>query len=111
MRAPKKRQEKKMDKTELEKEIEYLEDKETVWWDAISAFSNDTDGKVLREAFTPEQYRIIKALFEKLGNAHDWHADEDEEPHPILRTEIKNLDERLRNHRHENRSFNSKPDF
>lgn len=98
----------------LESEIQFLEEKKVVWWDAIAAFSNEkTDGKILRQAFTPEQYRIIKALLTKLGEALDWHMDKQEDPHSeTLGDKISRLDAKLRNHRHETgKTFSAKPEF
>jgi hypothetical protein len=100
------------EKETLESEIQYLENKDVAWWDVISAFSNETDGKILGQAFTPEQYRIIKALFTKLGKALDWHSDENDEPHEKIQEKIRILDAKLRNHRHElDKNFSSKAEF
>jgi hypothetical protein len=89
-----------------------LENKDTLWWDAVSAFTNDLDGKLLAKAFSPEQYRILCAMFKKLDAALEWHdSEENENAHPLLLKKVDNLDAKLRNHRHETgKTFSAKPE-
>ncbi len=97
----------------LESELKYIERKDISFYDVLSAITNNTDGKLLGQTFTSEQWRIIRALAKAVNDFIEFHTSgDDDEPHKNIKAEIEKVDARLRNHRHETgKVFSAKAEF
>ena len=99
-------------KKEVKETLEYIEDKDTYFWDVVSLFNNPADVKTLQKIFPDEaQFRFIKALVKSLESAYDFHDGDESEAHLDIRKEISELSEKLRHHRHDfSKQFSGKPE-
>ena len=99
-------------KKEIKEELEYIEDKDTCFWDIVNLFKYSPHVKNLQKIFPDEaQFRFIKALVKKLESAYDFHDEDDPEAHQGIRNKINELAEKLRNHRHDlSKQFSGKPE-
>ena len=81
-------------------------------WGMNDLFQSEQDQKMFQKIFNPEQFEIIKLIVDRVVKAIEWHNKDDPEAHLTLNNSIRNLDAKLRNHRHElNKPFSSKAEF
>jgi hypothetical protein len=71
-----------------------------------------SDAETLAKIFNPEQLRFVKILLKNVVEALAFHNKEDDSTHPDMREELKKMDAKLRNHRHElSTSYSAKAEF
>jgi hypothetical protein len=71
-----------------------------------------SDAETLRKIFNEEQLRFIQILVKSIVAALSFHRNEDDGVHPCIREELKKLDAKMRNHRHElGVAYSAKPEF
>jgi hypothetical protein len=95
--------------------ISFLEDKNSDYshlWGMEEIFQDATHQKTLATVFSEEQLAIIKGLISLTVKAIEWHDKDDIESHEDIRKELKNIDAKLRNHRHPlEKTASAKPEF
>jgi hypothetical protein len=99
-----------MDK-ETQEMMDYLTSKDRNLWDFQNLFNDEQESKVLLAMFPEPFFTMLKVLINKIVAAYDFH-DTFEEAHNDFRQDVKGLEAKLRNHRHElNKNFSGKAEF
>lgn len=93
--------------------FEWLINKDTNLWDIQDAFNNKLDFVLFKEIFGEVQAKFFRALLNKFIYAlFKWHGKDDEESHQDIRSQLKKMDARLRNHRHDySKAFTGKAEY
>lgn len=97
--------------------IEWLGDKSgdvaNIW--EMSSLLSDPQGEdkaTLLKIFNPEQLAVIAQLATNVVSALEFHSQEDEEAHPIIRNKLDKTEAKLRSHRHQmDKNYSAKAEF
>jgi hypothetical protein len=101
--------------------LDWFQDKEgdgSNLWEMSSFFEglnekyNADDKTAMLKVFNEEQLAVVTQILKNVVHALEFHGTEDDGTHPDLREQIKKVDAKLRNHRHElNKNFSAKAEF
>lgn len=99
---------------ELKDYFDWLTDEKQNLWIIEEAFDNKKGFELIKEILGEKQARFFKSLIKRVMYAlFEWHDKEDTDgSHKDIRSQLKKMDARLRNHRHEtSRTFCGKAEY
>lgn len=90
-----------MDK-DVKEFLAWLESGDCNIWELSNYFADKHEQEMLAKIFSKEQLTLLKAIMKHSTWALDeWHNKNDEESHKDIREQMRKLEARFRNHRHE----------
>jgi hypothetical protein len=102
-----------MNQKEVEAKIRAFLPEDAYSKQEIIAYLIEDDEKLLEKAFPDPQQRIVLvALFDRVLDMLQYHTEEEEPHEEQLGEKIRNVDAKLRNHRHDTtKQYSAKPEF
>lgn len=106
-----------MSEKKVKEVLDWLEDENgevATLWGMQQQLENPEDKEVkeaLLKIFNEQQLRVLNILLKNVIGAYKFH-ETFEEAHMDIRDTVKNVDAKLRNHRHElDKNYSAKPEF
>jgi len=93
--------------------LDWLESDDVNIWELDNYLKDKHEQKTLNKIFTNEQLIILRAIIRhSIWSLDEWHNEKDEESHADIREQIRKLEARFRNHRHETtKKFSGKAEY